>query len=271
MIKKLTHYDKDEVSRQAAGRGRDILENVGGVDPSYLDGKPHNCILGGCPGNGGKDRFRAIDPDNGVLFCNQCFNKKNGDIFSAIQRLKGCSFSEAVNLIGEYLNVSHSQPVKKQKPPARKKPLTDQIQILDPDREKFRELAAHKPPATPEALEAAGAKLCSWPAWRPEPERFECVAFPAYNGTGEPSAWILYRVDGQHFPATKTAGERKTHLLAGSKDGLVIFGDRASVLSAETVIKAEGLPDALAIYSQLPEGFTVITNVCGAKGAALKC
>ncbi|QGQ25368.1 hypothetical protein F1728_22960 [Gimesia benthica] len=264
MIQKTTHYDKDTVVSQAQGRAEEILLYFG-VPAQSLTGK--HCE---CPKCGGKDRCR-FDSAKGFLICNQCFNKGNGDVISAVQWWLECSFSEAVNRIGEYLNVSHSQPVKKQKPPAKKKPLIDQIQILDQDWDKFSELAAHKPPATPEAVEAAGAKLCSWPAWRPESERFECVAFPAYNGTGEPSAWILYRVDGQHFPATKTAGERKTHLLAGSKDGLIFFGDRASFLSAETVIKAEGLPDALAIYSQLPEGFTVITNVCGAKGAAIKC
>ena len=34
---------------------------------------------GPCPKCGGVDRFRVIDLDNGVLFCNQCFNKQNGD------------------------------------------------------------------------------------------------------------------------------------------------------------------------------------------------
>jgi 5S rRNA maturation endonuclease (ribonuclease M5) len=270
MIQKSKNYDKATVEPQTRGRGKEILVNVGGADPKALDGKHCGCILPGCPGNGGKDRFRAIDPDNGVLYCNQCFYEKNGDIFAAVQRLLGCSFSEAVNKIGEYLNCSTSQPVKRKQPAPKKPatPLNEQVRFLDPDPEKFAEWAGHKPPVTVDAMQAAGVRLAIWPAKAPTQYQQECIAFPAYRNSDDPSGWILYRVDGQPFPAMKDGpGERKTHLLRGSDDGWVMFGGRSAVEEAHTIIKCEGLPDFLSIYSRLPAGYAVVTNTHGAKSA----
>ncbi len=273
MIKEsIKHYDKSEIEPQTRGRGKEILINVGGANPESLDGKHQKCIFSDCPGDGGKDRFRAIDPDNGILYCNQCFYEKNGDIFAAVQRLQNCSFSEAVNKIGEYLNVSHSHPIERQ--PAKKRaatPFADQIRFLEPDQNKFDSWAAHKLPASAKAAKEAGARLGIWPKKAPQQHQFECVAFPAYRDTDEPTGWILYRVDGEKFPAVPNGpGERKTHLLRGSVDGWVFLGGRSAIEAAHTIIKAEGIPDALSIYPYLPNGYVVITNVCGAKGAA-KC
>lgn len=126
----------------------------------------------------------------------------------------------------------------------------------------------HKPPSTAEAVKAANAKLCFWPMNAPQQHRFECVAFPSYRDSDEPAGWIIYRLDGQPFPEVPNGlKERKTHLLKGSIDGWVLLGGKSAVNSAQTIIKVEGIPDALAIYSRLPAGYSVVTNTSGAKSA----
>ena len=266
MIQKAKYYDKSELEPQTRGRCREILLHFGATTDS-LNGKNQKCIFSDCPGGGGKDRFRAIDPDNGVLFCNQCFYEKNGDIFAAVQRLQNCTFSEAVNKIGEYLNCPHSQPVKRQNPAPKKTapPVLEQVHILEHDRAKLEVWASHKQSVTADALEAAGVVHCCWP--KNSPQQMECVGFPT-GDSSNPSGMILYRVDGQDFPAMeKGPKQRKTHILRGSVDGWIMFGGWSAVESAHTIIRCEGAADAAAIYSRLPDGYVVVTNTHGAKSA----
>ena len=270
MIIKL-NYDKDEVRALARGRWKYIFTQLTNLALEFLDGRHHPC-----PNCGGKDRARVLDIETGALFCNQCFYENNGDGFAALVWLLGCSFSEAVNLVGSLLNgqPDQPQPVKRIQAAPKKPatPLNEQIQFLDHDPSKFEELASHKPPATPKAIQDAGGRLAIWPAKAPTQCQQECIAFPAYRNSDDPSGWILYRVDGQPFPAMKDGpGERKTHLLRGSDDGWVFLGGRSAVEAAHTIIKVEGLPDALSIYSLLPAGYAVVTNTHGAKSAAKKC
>ena len=269
MIIKL-NYDKDEVRALARGRWKYIFTQLTNLALEFLDGRHHPC-----PNCGGKDRARVLDIDTGALFCNQCFYENNGDGFAALVWLLGCSFSEAVNLVGSLLNGQPDQPQPvKRKQAAPKKPATplnEQIRFLDHDSSKFEELASHKPPSTPKAIQDAGGRLVSWPAKALAEYQQECIAFPSYRNSDEPTGWILYRVDGQLFPAMENGpGERKTHLLRGSDDGWVYLGGRSAVEAAHTIIKVEGLPDALSIYSLLPAGYAVVTNTHGAKSAK-KC
>jgi len=89
-----------QVKQAARGRWPEILAALGGVDPALLDGKHHPC-----PKCGGQDRFRLIDADAGSLFCNQCFNKQNGDGLAALQWLRGWSFTEALQRVAHYLDL----------------------------------------------------------------------------------------------------------------------------------------------------------------------
>jgi len=89
-----------DIKSTASGRWVEILPCVGQIDPELLDSKKHPC-----PKCGGKDRFRMIDSDAGALYCNQCFNKNNGDGLAAIQWLKGCDFPTAVSLAAGYLGI----------------------------------------------------------------------------------------------------------------------------------------------------------------------
>ncbi|QDT79187.1 Zinc-binding domain of primase-helicase [Gimesia maris] len=262
MLRQFHAYDKIELKKSITGSARRLLID-NGVPSETLDGKHHPC-----PKCGGKDRFRAIDIDQGVLFCNQCFNEKNGDIFSALQWWLNCSFEEALKITGQYLNNPPSLAAMLRKTEQKSVPFTDQVEFLGPDQQKLNSWAKSKPPLTSKAADAAGARLCLWPKKAPHNKQLECVAFPAFQGPDKPSGWILYRLNGEDFPTIENGpGQRKTHLLRGSADGWVFPGGRSSAESAHTIIKVEGIPDALAFYPWLPEGSAVVTNTHGAKSA----
>ena len=261
--------DVDNIKLAAKGREGEILLHFGATEEE-VSGRHCECRGRGGRGCGGKDRFR-FDEQKGFIICNQCFNQGNGDIISAVMWFLDCSFSEAVNQIGEYLNVSYSQPVKRKtsKPKNPAVPVSEQIAILEGNQSKFDAWAETKPPVTGDAVLKAGAVLCKWPKRAPLEKQVECIGFPAYREGSEPAGIILYRLDGEKFPAIENGpGERKTHLLRGSQDGWVVSG---ALDTAKTVIKVEGVPDLLAIAPYVPEGYAVVTNTHGAKSAAKNC
>lgn len=92
--------DVHELRAGCRGRWPDIIASVCGIDRQVLDGRHHPC-----PRCGGKDRFRMIDADAGALFCNRCFNRKNGDGIAAVRWLLGVDFHTACQRIGEYLHL----------------------------------------------------------------------------------------------------------------------------------------------------------------------
>jgi len=87
-----------KIKQAAAGKWPEIISTVGGIDGELLDGRNHPC-----PKCGGKDRFRMIDKADGALFCNQCFNEKNGDGLAAIVWLRDCDFPMALKLVAEHV------------------------------------------------------------------------------------------------------------------------------------------------------------------------
>jgi hypothetical protein len=100
--------DAKQVKMAAANRWPEILLAVCSIDNSLLDGKHHPC-----PKCGGTDRFRTIDKRAGALFCNQCFNKKNGDGLSTIQWLLGCDLPTAIKHVAQYLGISSNGKLHK--------------------------------------------------------------------------------------------------------------------------------------------------------------
>jgi putative DNA primase/helicase len=104
--------DAEEIKRMAAGRWLSIHRSVCGLTDDQLDPGKH----GPCPVCKGKDRFRALPTvaDDGALYCSQCHHggstPKSGDGFSAIQRIRGCTFSEALKLVADELgHAAHGQ------------------------------------------------------------------------------------------------------------------------------------------------------------------
>ena len=93
-----------ELKSVARGRWPEILTALGGVDAQLLDGKHHPC-----PRCGGRDRFRAIDPETGACFCNACLRTRNGDGISALQWLRQWTFPEALDALAEYLGAARRE------------------------------------------------------------------------------------------------------------------------------------------------------------------
>jgi 5S rRNA maturation endonuclease (ribonuclease M5) len=63
---------------------------------------------GPCPTCGGTDRFRFDDQDgNGTWFCNQC-RPQAGDGFALVQKVRGCDFPHALQLVVDALGYSPS-------------------------------------------------------------------------------------------------------------------------------------------------------------------
>lgn len=267
MVHAYSHFDKEDVRSLARGRWPEIIIHFTGINPTLLDDTREHP----CPRCGGTTRFRMINLMEGAGRCNQCFPDKCGDGFALLCWYLDWSFEEAVNQVGYYLKGPVSQSQRDEQPLNGTDRFNDQLEFIDADQEQFASWAKHKPPVTGEAVQAAGARLCLWPKKAPRKKRLTCVAFPAYRDAAEPVGWILYRADGQNFPAIPDGlRERKTHNVGGSSDGWVFFGGRARLESAHTIVKMEGVPDALSIYPYLPDGYAVTTNICGAKGAS-KC
>ncbi len=146
----------------------------------------------------------------------------------------------------------------------------EQIRVLDNAEAELSRWAEAKPPITLEAVLAAEAQVVSWPQSSHRP--MTCIGFRSYRdlrATRTPCGMILYRADGQEFPAvSKGPGVRKTHLVRGSEDGWIFVGGSDRIAEAEVLWKVEGLPDALALYPHLPAGHAVVTNTHGALAAA---
>ncbi len=132
--------------------------------------------------------------------------------------------------------------------------------------------AAATPPCTAEGLLRFKVQLCSWhKRFNPQP----CIAIKGRNlkaSCKKPAAAILYRVDRGMFSAASDFGlpERKIHNLAGSQESWIWAGSLDDLKTAETYVKVEGPSDAVALESiGLPDGWKVITNVCGASSIKL--
>lgn len=272
------HYDKDDLRPLAAGRWPQVLASVAGIDSALLDGKGRPC-----PKCGGKDRFRLIDEEAGAVLCNQCFSENNGDGFAAVEWMRGVSFSEAVDLVGNYLGASGAQPGKKGSSASTDKPVSSKAYRLDlfepigssPNNEnKIREIfCSHENfhGVTPESLEAFGA-IRGRVRFKDGCPQNHVFAIPAFDGKLEKE------VNRKCLPASGEFfnGEKKMNM-AGGRDGWIVAGkdqDGAPVRGKDAIAKCstiwivEGESDALALWNHLPEGYAVATSTCGSEPRA---
>ena len=151
MITTLARIEVNEIKAAAAGRIIDILEQVANI--------PHDCLTGReepCPWCDGDTRFRLVDREAGAVFCNKCFNKKNGDFLAAIMKGRNVGFPEACHLAAEFLGLITT-------PGSATQPALDPLQRLARDK--------HAPE---ESLAAYGAKI-----------QDNSVVFPVYDETGQ--------------------------------------------------------------------------------------
>ncbi len=106
------------VRAAACGRWPAILANLGIKVPPHRKHGP-------CPRCGGKDRCRFDDKGGrGTWFCNQC-DPKAGDGFDLVKNVRGCSFSEALQLVGGILGVDATIPDRRH----RRQPLSKPIPV----------------------------------------------------------------------------------------------------------------------------------------------
>lgn len=106
----------------AAGRWREVLVSVGGIDESLLDGRHHPC-----PKCGGVDRFSLINEERGAILCRQCFASKNGDGVAAIAWLLGVDTKGAISILEKHFDI---EPRRKRKVFLSISPWSDAMGIL---------------------------------------------------------------------------------------------------------------------------------------------
>jgi len=259
------------VKSAAAGRWRELLSSLGGIDPSLLDGKHH-----ACPKCGGTDRFRYIDDAAGACLCNQCHNTANGDGIASLMWATGQPFPAVLALLGDRLGVQPSSNgngsgsgTAGHKTTSRKESaglaFEQLVETGDVDKA-AGEWSAAKPGTLPEVVRRCRPKAAAWPCKAPPQHRHAVLAFPAFRPGDwtRPAAVLLYRRDGRPFPASAKLGERKTHLLRGSDDSLAVVGTPEEFEGARSAWLCEGLPDAIALAPFLPPGHIACTNTHGA-------
>ena len=254
--------DKNVVKARAAGHWAHVVRSLCSVDPEVLNGRKQPC-----PKCGGHDRFRVFDDFNatGGFICNQCKNETNGDGLALVQWLNGWTFEETVDKVGELLTSAD--------PPAAVPERRKDTRTLEDKwrRRVLGESARHaiiaqwcgyRRPTDPTAAIQTGAQLGCWPANR---HSQDVVVFPGkLSAAGDNVAYLMYREDGDDFPATDYHSKRKTHLVAGSRNSWVAIGGWDRVAAAAVVVRVEGIPDGLALLPILPANWAVVSPTCGA-------
>ncbi len=259
--------DLEAIKTAASFRPLEILANVAGIPRDSLDGKH-----GHCPKCGGDDRFRMIDDKAGAVYCNQCFNSDNGDVFSAVQWMKGCSFIEAATAIGEYLGIkpaadsasSNGKSTRSAKSSEKTDP-EESIRWLDWDEQSAVAWCRKKSGVLPIALHRVKARRC-------EHAGLICLAIPVWGeqlDAADPVGWTLYNITGGTLPRRgkqSTTDWVKVKLSHGSEAG--IMADIAAITSptCTTLWKVEGPSDLLTFLS-LPDVPTHVSAVTNANGA----
>lgn len=249
----------DAVRMAASGRWREILQVIGGIPSSSLDGRHHPC-----PRCGGSDRFRLIDPDAGAVLCNQCFASQNGDGFAAVQHFRDIDFLAAAKEIADHLGIEFEGASK-----SRPKLATEQLTFRPWSDVLAAQWCLKKTPITIDALKAAGARIATYyrdytviaiPVWGKE-----CVDSTKFDPSqSEPIGWVLYNKTGTTLPVFEN-GEItnwvKVKTLAGTRPGLM-----GRILPPESglTIKTEGPSDMLGLLSHsIDSKESIVCNVNG--------
>jgi predicted kinase len=269
----VSRVNKDDVASAARGRWREILLSVcRGLSPESLNGSHEKS----CPKCGGNTRFRAFDDfdETGGLYCSHCHAAKNGDGFAAVQWWQNCDFSQALQIVADFLKLAPSNLAGSPRPAdsGSRNPLPPQQIEWSAKWTRWQigggqldyllsQWCDVKRPIVPQSLLAAGVMVGQWP----KQNRDQCVL--GFHGFGadesHPNSLLLYRSDGAMFPAFGKLDQRKTHLVGGSKAGWIHCGGIQRTRAAEVVWRVEGLPDALSLLPLLPSTHAIETPACG--------
>ena len=251
----MAHYDIDHIKQVASHAWPDILQRVGGLDPSLFDGRHHPC-----PQCGGDDRFRLFTDSSGGAICNQCFNRGNGDGFATLSWLTGLKFTDVIERVANHLGIEPDKKSKKKKGKGKEDvdPEKD-LQFID-----WQEFAANlfcinKPGITVEGLKACHAQLAVYY------KKYQVFAFPIWGPqltAAKPIGWVIMDSRGGKLPAKggESVGKKITW---GSGSGLI--GPVERINQEEAIWKLEGVTDCLA-HASLPDIPGIgVTNTSGAQ------
>ena len=240
--------DKERVKSAAIGRWRDVARAIG-ISDKYL-GDKH----GPCPKCGGTDRWRVYDDfdQTGGCICNQC-GPNLGDGFELVEWFIGCDFPAALTRVADCLGVQSNGNGHAKN--GKQKPKTLPRHSEHCARDRIDEWCGRKPGVTVNAVGAAGGFVTTY-------FDYNAIAFDACDSDGK-TGTVLYRATGDDWPATDKLHVRKTHCIG--EDGVVVLGGRERFNTSHTVVKCEGVTDALAIHPLLPAGYVAVANICGAK------
>ncbi|UOX39725.1 putative DNA primase [Escherichia phage vB_EcoS_SCS31] len=104
------NHDKKEVLQKMKGLWADAMVQICGADPKFFQTKKHQpCIY--CGGNDrGRWTNKVSEEGDGGIICNQC---GSGDGILWLQKMRGESFSECIDVLGEWLNLIPVEVVTK--------------------------------------------------------------------------------------------------------------------------------------------------------------
>jgi hypothetical protein len=204
-----------------------------------------------------------LDENRGALFCNQCFDKKNGDGFAALQWLLGVDFQTAAEKLAQHLGVKPLKGKgKKDADPEKDLEWRDWAPGLVPH------FLQNRPGITEEAVVAAGARMANY-------KGASVIAFPVIGqdlDVEKPVGWTLMNVMGgmlpKYSPKGDVIGQVKVKIAYGSKPGLIGLAGIERILAGgmvDVAYKVEGVSDLLALQSRLGDSRHVaVTNAAGA-------
>lgn len=245
------YYTVQQAEYLCKGREKEVLERVAGLPSELLDGKNHPCPL--C---GGTDRFRLINPGEGTVFCNQCFQEKNHGYLAAVMHFRQVTFPEALKLVITEFNgqsIAESRPA----PASRTKKLNDKKYEFATTFTPYFTLDG-RPKAMRKSCFAVGRKPWGMDlAWNgysyiaPEPnEKSKVKKHTVYeytDGLGAPCQ-LVYRIDfkdGKKIPALYHWNGSVYE--AGKPDGVPVPFNAVRLKEVSQVYIVEGEKCAVAL------------------------
>ncbi len=256
----------EDVKRAASGRWSAIIISLASVDAVCLDGRQQPC-----PKCGGTDRFRVFEDfeETGGAFCNQCYDKKNGDGIATLGWLNGWDFKTTLEKLSEHLNVDS-------KPKRKKAKSTDPEEHLDwqPWNDRLAELCCKdRPGFTAESLLQNGARMAHYR------NRYVVMCLPMLNDALNTVGWMMWNISSGPNSLDPTAGKLpvwmtdpptwvKMKATSGSKPGMLGTDGMSKLDTVDAIIKVEGPGDMIALWQLIPpevrDRYAVVTNSAGA-------
>ena len=193
--------------------------------------------------------------------------------FEWIARITGRDWREVRDELAAEAGVKLPKHHRNGKSNGKPKLRTDQLKPITPTADELLAMQQGNPPppfaaglaaakgVSVDAIMRCGAEHRMWAG------QFPVVVLPAFDSLGkDPVGHILYRTDGTDFPESKNhrLTQRKTHLLSGSRCGIIIGGTRDDLKAAQTVWPVEGPPDMWAIMPHLPASHIAVSPSHGA-------